>query len=158
MAARQNRHRDLANFRSGEDKFHMRGRLFQCFEQRVESVGRQHVNLIDDVNFVTRGGGAIGDRINDFANIADTGAAGSIHLHHIYMAPFHDGCAMFTAPTRIDGWPARAIGADAIHALGNDARSGGFASSTNTGHHEGLGDTIGLKGITQGLDHRVLPN
>ena len=54
LAARQNRHRNFANFCSGKDKFDMRGRLFQGLEQRVESVGRQHVNLIDDVDFVAR--------------------------------------------------------------------------------------------------------
>ena len=74
------------------------------------------------------------------------------------MATLHDGRAMLAAATGVDGRAAGAIGSDAIHALGNDARSGGFSGSANAGHDKGLGDAIGFKGITQGLDHRLLPN
>ena len=33
-----------------------------------------------------------------------------------------------------------------------------FSGSANAGHDKGLGDAIGFKSITQGLDHRLLPN
>ena len=158
LTARQNCNGDFANFCGGKDKFHMRRRLLQGLEQRVESVGRQHVDLIDDIDLVACRGGTIGHRINNFANIANAGAAGGIHLHHVDMAPLHDGRAMLAAATGVDGWAACAIGTDAIHALGNDARSGGLAGSANARHDEGLGDAVGFKGIAQGLDHSVLPN
>ena len=54
---------------------------------------------------------------------------------------------MLAAPTGVDGRAARAIGADAIHALGNDARSGGFSGSANASHDKGLGNAVGFKGI-----------
>ena len=50
LAARQNRHRNLADLRRREDETNVLGRLFQRLQQRVEGVLREHVHFVDDVD------------------------------------------------------------------------------------------------------------
>ena len=73
LAARQNRHRHFADFGRGENEFYVRWRLFEGFQQGVESRRGQHVHLIDDVDLVTRRCRLVLHCIIDFADIVDTG-------------------------------------------------------------------------------------
>ncbi len=52
LATRNDRRRNLVDISGGEDELHVRGRLFQRFEQRVKRASGEHVDFIDDVNFV----------------------------------------------------------------------------------------------------------
>ena len=88
LAARQNRHRNLADFRGGEDEFHMRRRLFQGLEQAVEGLLGQHVHLVDDIDLVARRDGGIAHALDDFADIVDAGARRGVHLLHVHVAGF----------------------------------------------------------------------
>ena len=54
LAARQHRHRHLANFGGGEDELGVRRRLFQRLQQRVEGRAGQHVHFVEDVDLVAR--------------------------------------------------------------------------------------------------------
>ena len=54
LAARQHRHRHLADFGGGEDELGVRRRLFQRLEQRVERGARQHVHFVEDIDLVAR--------------------------------------------------------------------------------------------------------
>ena len=51
LATRQNRYRNLANFRGGENEFDVRRRLFQRFKQRIKGVAREHVHFVNDKYF-----------------------------------------------------------------------------------------------------------
>ena len=62
LAARQHRHRHLADLGGGEDELHVRRRLLQRLQQRVERRGAQHVHLVDDVDLVARARRPVGDR------------------------------------------------------------------------------------------------
>ena len=53
LAPRANRHGNLVAFGSRENELHMVRRLFECLEEGVECARRQHVNLVDDDDFVT---------------------------------------------------------------------------------------------------------
>ena len=52
LTARENRWQDFVLFRCCEDKNHVTWRLFQCFEERVESRNGKHVNLVYDKDAV----------------------------------------------------------------------------------------------------------
>ena len=54
LAARQDGDRHLVHFGRGEQEFHMRRRLLERLQERVERALRQHVDLVDDVDFVAR--------------------------------------------------------------------------------------------------------
>ena len=136
----------------------MLGGFFQRFQQRVERIGRQHMNFIDDIDLIARAGGAILHAFDDFTNIINAGSAGRIHFQHIHMAAFHNRQTMLACSARLGGGLAAAIGANAIHTLGNNPRSGCFAGAANPCHHEGLRDPICLKSVAQRAHHRLLTN
>ena len=52
----------------GEDKNHMLGRLLKRFEQRVKSLGGEHMDLVDDINPVAA---FCGLELNLVDNLAD---------------------------------------------------------------------------------------
>ncbi len=74
------------------------------------------------------------------------------------MAAFGDGDAVFALAARLNRRLARAIGADTVHALGNDTRCGRLADAANAGHHKGLRDPVAFKRVFQGADHGLLPD
>ena len=55
-----------------------------------------------------------------------------------------------------DRGAALTVGADAVHALGDDPRGGGFAGAANAGHDEGMGDAARFEGVREGAHHGVL--
>jgi hypothetical protein len=53
LAAGKNRNGNFVGFGGSEKEHHMGRRFLQGFEQGVESGNAQHVDFIDDINFVT---------------------------------------------------------------------------------------------------------
>ena len=51
MATRNNSGKNLVGFSGGKDEFYVFGWLLECFQQGVECRIRQHVNLVNIVNF-----------------------------------------------------------------------------------------------------------
>ena len=75
LAAAEHGHRHLADLGGGEQELHMRRRLFQRLEQRVERLLRQHVHFVDDVDLVARRHRAIAHALDELAHVVDAGAA-----------------------------------------------------------------------------------
>ena len=71
LAARQHRHRHLADFGGGEDELGVRRRLFQRLEQRVERRAREHVHFVEDVDLVARRHRRVADGVVDLAHVLD---------------------------------------------------------------------------------------
>ena len=157
LAARQDRDWHFANLCCCEDELHVAGRFFQCFEQRIEGAARQHVHFVDDVDFEACRGGSIGDSVNHLcAHVIHACVGRGIHFNHIHMAPFGDGLTMLAHAAWFGGGVAGAIGANAIHALGDDAGCGGFAGAPDACHHEGLRNAIRFERIRERPDHIIL--
>ncbi len=97
-------------------------------------------------------------RVDDLADIADAGAAGGVHFHHVDMAALGDCDAVLADTARVGRGATLAIGTNAVHALGDDPGGGGFPGPPDAGHDEGLRYPVGGKGVLQGAHHRVLPN
>ena len=95
-------------------------------------------------------------RVDDFANVADTCARGRVHLHHVNVAAFHNGAAMFAFAARFGCGAAVAVFANTVHALGNDPRCSGLPGAADARHDEGLRDPVRVKGVFQRAHHGVL--
>ena len=78
LTARQNRHRHFANFRGGENKLDVLGRLFQRFEQRIERFSCEHVHFIDYINLVRALGGSVANILPQLSNFVDTPVRGAV--------------------------------------------------------------------------------
>ena len=158
LAARQHGHGHLADLGRGEDEFDVLWRFLKRLEQRVERAGRQHVHLIDDIDFVPGRGRAVMHAVDDLADIADAGVRCGVHLHHVDVAALHDGDAMFADPAGFRRRPAVAVRPDAVHPLGDDPRCRRFTGPADAGHDKRLRDTIRLERVFQRAHHRVLPD
>ena len=156
LTARQNGHRHLADFGRRKNEFDVLGRFFQRFQQRVERPCRQHVHLIDDIDFVPGRGRAVMHAVDNLADVADAGVGCGIHLHHVDVAALHNGDAMFANTAGVCRRPAIAVRPDAVHPLGDDPRRGGFTGPADAGHDERLRDAIRLERVFQRAYHRVL--
>ena len=86
---------DLPNFRRRKDKLYMFRWFFKCLKQAIESLSRQHMNLIDNIDFIASRDRLIANLFNYFTNIVDTRVRGRIHLDHINMTAIHDRLTMF---------------------------------------------------------------
>ena len=156
LAARQHGDRHLAQLGGGEHELHVRRRLFQRLQQRVEGVARQHVDFVDDEHLGARLHRAEAGRLDDLAHVVDAGAAGGVHLHHVGMAVGQDGDAVGADAAGIGGRAAVAVRAGAVQRAGDDAGGGGLADAAHAGEHEGVGDAAGGEGVAQGAHHRLL--
>ncbi len=134
----------------------MRRRFLKCLEQGIESIARQHVNFVDDVDLVARRNGGIAHRLDDLAHIVDAGVAGGVHLDHVDMAAFGDRDAGLAHAAGIDRRAALPVRSDAVERLGDQPRGGGLADPAHAGHQEGMGQPLARDRIGQRPDHRIL--
>ena len=156
LAARQHRHRHLADLGGGEQELHVRRRLFQRLQQRVERLLRQHVHFVDDVDLVARRDRAIAHALDQLAHVVDAGAGGRVHLDHVDMAVLGDRLAIVANAAGIDGRAALAVGPDAVQRAGDDAGGRGLADAADAGEHEGMRDAAGGDGVAQRAHHGFL--
>ena len=94
LAARQHRHRHLADFGGGENELGVRRRLFQRLEQRVEGRARQHVHFVEDVDLVARAHRRVADGVVDLAHVVDAVVRGGVHLQHVEVPALDDRLAV----------------------------------------------------------------
>ena len=120
LATGQYSNRDLADFRRCENKLHMLRRLFQSFQQTVEGLPGEHVDLIDDIDFISGRNRAVANAFNQLTDIIDTGPAGGIHFHDIDMPVLGNGAAIVALATGGDGRATLAIDTCTVQGAGND--------------------------------------
>src|SRR5882672_4758433 len=66
-----------------KNKFHMLWRLLQRFQKRVERGRRKHVDLVDEIDFVTPFGRRIPDVLAQLAHVLDAVVACAVDLDHV---------------------------------------------------------------------------
>ena len=153
LASTQNRRQNLLGIGRREEKLHMRRGLFQRLEQRIESRCREHVNLVDDVDFVfARGGRKLG-RIPQLTNLVDAVVRSTVDLQYVQGAPLGD----FLHP-RVGIVELNAGSTGAIERLGKDARQGGLACTTRPTEQIAMRDPPQTNGVGQGGGHMFLPH
>ncbi len=121
-----------------EDEDHVRRRLFQGFEQRVEGRLGEHVDLVDDIDLVfTLGGGEVHAVDDLVAHRVDAGAAGSIELMDVGMVALGNGLAGLAGAIR--QLPFTLL---AQQRFGENARHGGFAGAARAAEQVGVAQAV----------------
>ena len=157
LAARQHRHRDLADFGGGEDEFGVRRRLLQRLQEGVEGRGRQHVDFVDDVDLVARAGRRVAHAVIDLPDVVDAGVGGGVHLQHVHVPAFHDRLAMHAGAGHVDGRRLhRAVRRLVVQGARQNPRGGGLADAADAGEDPGLRNPPGLERVRQRPHHGVL--
>ena len=134
----------------------MGGRLLQGLQQGVEGLGRKHMYLVDDVDLEARLDRGIAHALDQFADVANAGAACRIHLDDIHMAIFADRLAMPTLAAGRGRGSTLAVGTDAIEGARQDARGRGLAYPAHAGQHIALGQASAGDRVGQRAHQRVL--
>jgi hypothetical protein len=83
QTARQHRGRQFLRVGGRQQELDVRRRLFEGFQQRIETVPGQHVHLVDEVYLVARAGGRVLNIIQQLARILDPGARGGIDFDQV---------------------------------------------------------------------------
>ena len=153
LATRQYCGNNLVFLGGGKYEFGVRRRLLQSFEECVESLLRQHVNLVDDVNLVTA---TLWRYVNLFHQLADVvnGVVGSgVELEHVEGGRGVERTAgiAFVACFHIVG------DVGAVDGLGQNTGASGFAHATRTAEEECLSQLVVLYGVFQRCGDMLLP-
>ena len=157
LAARQHRHRYLADLSGGEDELGVRRRLFQGLEQRVERRAREHVDFVEDIDLVARRHRGVADGVVDLAHVVHAVVGGGVHFEYVDVAALDDGLAMHAHRRHRDGRPGdRAVGQFVVERAGEDAGGGCLADAAHAGEDPSLRDAAGLERIRDRAHHGVL--
>ena len=101
LATRQNRRNDLMFLGGCQDEDGVCGRLFERFQERIESGSRQHMHLVDDIDAVTTHLRRDTNLIHKRANVIDRVVRRSVQLVDIERAALVERAARFTLVTSL---------------------------------------------------------
>ena len=147
LATREDRVRQLVVLGGGEDELHLRGRLLQGLQKRVEGPRGEHVDLVDDPDLEAVAGGVVARALPQLAHLLDAVVGGPVDLLHVEGAALGDFLARGALEAGLGG---RTIASRAVEGLGQDARGGGLAHAPCPREEEGVADATGAQGVLQG--------
>jgi hypothetical protein len=87
LAAGDDGREHLLHLGGGEDELHVRRRLLEGLEQRVERRRREHVHLVDDVDLELALGRRVADGVAQVAHLLDAVVRGAVDLDHVEVEP-----------------------------------------------------------------------
>ena len=76
-----------------EDEVHVRRRLLERLEERVERLRRQHVHFVDDVDLGASLRRRVADLLAQVADLVDAAVGGAVDLDDVEVAPGGDSPA-----------------------------------------------------------------
>lgn len=154
LAARVNRLRNFVGVGGGENELHVRWRLLERLEQRIERRRREHMHFVDDHHAETVAGGAVLDIAQQLAHLFHTVVGSAVDFEHIHVAGFGDLLARSALAAGLD---RRAVARETVERLGKDARAGGLACATRPREEECVGDLVARDGAGKSLLDVALP-
>ena len=101
LAARQNRLQNFMGVRCRENKFDVRRRLFQGFQQGIEGGIREHMDFVDNDHPKTARGRPILHAFGQIPHIVHTGMRGAVDFQDINGAAVCDLSTLATGVTRV---------------------------------------------------------
>ena len=152
LTAGKNRDRDFVDLGCREDKNHVFRRFLQRFQQRIESAGRKHVHLINDVHLVLSLCRPVGHFLADLTHIIHAVVRRGIDLDHIRRNAVQD---IGTEITLIAG-AAVLCRIRAVHRSRKNLRHGRLAGASCPAEQIGVSDPAGLQLISQRGDDMIL--
>ena len=150
LASTQDGRQNLVRLGSGKYENHVSRRFFQSFQQRVECLLRQHVNLVDNVDFKFPARREA-DVIAKLSNLIHAIVACAVDLKHIEADPLGDLSTGVADSARSD---RRAV--DAVHGLGQNAGRRSFACAARTDKEIGVSQALLLNRILQRSNYVIL--
>ncbi len=153
LAAREDRDRDLVNFRRREDERRVRRRLFQGLEERVERRHREHVHLVDDVDLAPQLRGLVADTVTELADVVDAVVGRAVDLEVVDRGAGGDGLAR-----RADAARRRRRALLTAERLGQHAGRGGLADAACAAEQKGVVDALLGERVRQRARHVLLPD
>ncbi len=144
LAAGQDGDRDFVNLGRGEHEHHVRRRLFQGLQQRVERVCRQHVHLVDDEDLAARPSGQVAHPFQHRFGLLDLGVGGGVDLDDVDRTAAGNLLAEVADATGLGGGALLAG-----ERLGQDARRAGLPYPARPREQEGVVDAVLGDGVGQ---------
>ena len=135
----------------GEDEFYVSGRFFQCFQEGVEGLGREHVDFVDDVDFEFSTGWGVRDAVAQVLDLPDATVRGAVDLEDVEAASFLDFLADIVVGVEVC---LRAVGT--VEGFGEDAGGGGFSDAPGADKEKGVGEAAFGDGVGEGADNMFL--
>ena len=160
LAAREDGLQNLLRVGGAQHKDHVRRRLLECLEQRVERRRREHVDLVDDIDLVLAAHRGKVDGVDDLlAHVVHAGTACGIELVDVRVVALGDELALLAgavghAAARALG--TRRLGIAAEQCLGKDARHGGLARAARTAEQVSVGQAPLGNGVLERRDDMLL--
>ena len=142
---------DFLGFRGSQDEHHMFRRFLQGFQQRIEGVGGDHVDFVDDVHLVAAGSGSKIHLLPEFPDFIDAPVGRGVDFHHIPAGPLRDFPAVAALIAGMSCGPLFTV-----QGLGQDPGRTGLPGTPGTGKQIGMGNSPGFQGVGQSfLDGRL---
>ena len=138
LAARGYRLGDLAGLRRCHDEDHVRRRLFQRLQQRVERLAREHVRLVDDIDLHAARERSVLHRLPYAARVLDLPVGGAVYLDDVEALARRDLLARNALSARLVGWTLLAV-----ESLGQYPCDGRLADSSRPGEEIRVSRPIG---------------
>ncbi len=128
-------------------------RLFECFEQGVERLCREHVHFVDDIYFIAASAGGVGGFVTQVADVVDAVVRGGVHLDHVENATIVDAAARLTHAAGV-----ATVRIGAVDRLCKDFSTRGFARAAHPRKEVGMPDMTAGNLILQCGDDCLLPD
>ena len=153
LTSRNDRIGQCARLGCTKNELHVLGRFLEGLQQGVEGLGRQLVDLIDDVDLVGRPHTLDADVATQVTDIINPSIGCSVDFQHIHILAGRDAQ---TDIALVAGLPLAGIGA--IECLGENSRHRRLADTAGTGKEVGMGHTAGVDSISQATSDVFLAN
>lgn len=145
--------RNLLDLSRREDEFHMRRWFFERLEERIKCSRREHMNLVDDIDFILSLIGFESGFFDEITDILDAVIARSVDLDTVEHRPRVESPTILTCMT---GIPILEI--CTVNSFGEDTRTGSLSCSTRTMKEVGMIDSISSEAISEDRRDVVLPD
>ena len=157
LCARKNGGEDLVGFGGCEDEKDVRGRLFESFQERVEGALREHVDLVEDVDFLLRTLRRNTDGVPELTDVVYAVVARGINFDDVHRAASLECLARFAHAAGL-GVFALLKRRRAIDGLGEDPRCRCFSYAARATEEIGVRQPVQPDGVAQRLRHMCLPH
>ena len=151
QTARQDRDRELLRVGRGEQKFDMRRRFFEGFQQRIERMRRKHVYFVDQVDLVTPTGWRVLHVVEQIPGFVDFRARSGVDFDQVHEPALVD---LDTARTLTTRRTAHAL--LTIQSLREYARERSLADPARAGKQVRVMQSIGIKRVDECPEHMPL--
>jgi hypothetical protein len=135
----------------GEDEHDVFGRFLERLKERVERRGRQHVNLIDDVDLLASSRGGKGDPRKHVSGLVDLRVRSRVHLDDVQRRSLGDRNARIALAA---GFGCRSL--DAVQCLREKAGHRGLARSPRPREQVRVSNPILGDGVRERLRYVLL--